>query len=533
MPARDRAVPPMGEEALRVARRALWGGEDRVLVNPGLRQGTRDGEREIERRPLGMPPEHQVWKVACDLRPDGVTAGMNTRTDHGNDLGGWYAPLHEMEGGISRNPVTRAAPPRVDQRARRAVPRDERHGGAIGSRDGDPRVSGVQQETVCFGGPLRGLPEARSMDLAHARWPGARNSENGKDAGAIREDRPVLVSHAEAQVEGRVGPAARSAASSRQAEPRSGREVPLRRAPDFEPSRGKLHGHTAEPARFRRAAQAVSGTALFAPACLALAGLLAAAGCARAPKASSGSGAREQFFAAYAAERPATRGIGSVSLERGDEGRGKARVRWASNADSLAVVGYAGPSRALDGVLKGDSLYLVIRHYGIGVAGSLRSQSDVDPRLLAFLVRPWDFHVPWIREAIERATLHESDKGWLFSGILAFRPRSETYGFSLEINPLGEPVRLVLRSGAETRERISIRYGRVRRFEAGRIPSWIEWKFSGSLVRLEIEDYAPVDPSKVRYAPPAESGWMIHSLDAPEGRALVRWLLGFSEEDSG
>ncbi len=81
----------------------------------------------------------------------------------------------------------------------------------------------------------------------------------------------------------------------------------------------------------------------------------------------------------------------------------------------------------------------------------------------------------------------------------------------------------------ERRDAIAVRYGPERRYDAGRIPSWIEWSFSGSVVRLKVEDHAPADPAKIRYAPPAEAGWTILSLDAPGGRSLVRWLLGLPE----
>ena len=74
-----------------------------------------------------------------------------------------------------------------------------------------------------------------------------------------------------------------------------------------------------------------------------------------------------------------------------------------------------------------------------------------------------------------------------------------------------------------------VRYGPGRNYEAARIPSWIEWSFSGSVVTLGIEDYASADASKIRYAPPPEEGWTILALDSPGGRALVRWLLGTSE----
>ena len=74
-----------------------------------------------------------------------------------------------------------------------------------------------------------------------------------------------------------------------------------------------------------------------------------------------------------------------------------------------------------------------------------------------------------------------------------------------------------------------MRYGPERNDTAGRIPGWIEWSFSGSVVLLTIEDIAPVDASKIRYRPAIDPEWKMLALDDPEGRALVRWLLGITE----
>jgi hypothetical protein len=49
------------------------------------------------------------------------------------------------------------------------------------------------------------------------------------------------------------------------------------------------------------------------------------------------------------------------------------------------------------------------------------------------------------------------------------------------------------------------------------------------VVLLKIEDYAPTDASKIRYAPATEEGWTILAIDEPGGRSLVRWLLGLSD----
>jgi len=265
-----------------------------------------------------------------------------------------------------------------------------------------------------------------------------------------------------------------------------------------------------------------------------LASALFLTSCARLPKASSGTKARDRFLTAYAAPRGAARGVGSISVRRADRRSGSARVRWGSNAESLAVVGYVGPSRALDASLKGDSLFIVIRRYGTGVAGRVRGEEGVSARLLRFLATPWDFSPGWARSAIERSAVRESGKGWLLEGALGTArspddPADEDLRFALELSERGEPRNLTLRRAGESRGEIRVRYGPERNFQAGRIPSWIEWSFSGSVVLLKIEDHAPADAAKIRHTTRAEPGWTILSIDEPGGRSLVRWLLGLSE----
>ncbi len=254
-------------------------------------------------------------------------------------------------------------------------------------------------------------------------------------------------------------------------------------------------------------------------------------GCARLPKASSGTAARDRFLSVYAAPHGAARGAGSLSLRRGDRGRGGARARWGANAESLAVVAYVGPARVLDASLKADSLFLVIRRYGMGVAGTLRGEDGVDGRVLRFAATPWDFSPEWMHRALLRTEITESGEGWRLTGALGADGASGRK-FVLDLSRRGEPLSLAFRGDGGRGDLIRVRYGPERRFQAGRIPGWIEWSFSGSVVMLQVEDHAPADPAKVRYAPPAEAGWTILSLDEPGGRSLVRWLLGLSEGGS-
>jgi hypothetical protein len=252
--------------------------------------------------------------------------------------------------------------------------------------------------------------------------------------------------------------------------------------------------------------------------------MILASGCARLPKQSSASRARDRFLAAYAAAHGPERGVAAISVKRAGKGQGSARVRWAANQESLAVVGYVGPTRALDASLQGDELMLLVRHYDVGVSGKLRREEGLDGRLLRFLATPWDFSLPRVRGALEHAAIEPAEAGWRFQGGI-----EEGGRFTLELSERGEPRSLSLRAAGERGQEIRVRYGPERNYTAGRIPGWIEWSFSGSVVLLTIEDFAPVDASKIRYRPAIEPEWRMLALDEPDGSALVRWLLGIDE----
>jgi len=252
--------------------------------------------------------------------------------------------------------------------------------------------------------------------------------------------------------------------------------------------------------------------------------MVLASGCARLPKQSSGAKARDRFLATYAAPHGPERGVAGISLKRAGKGQGSARVRWAANQESLAVIGYVGPTRALEASLQGDQLLVVVRHYDVGVSGTLRREEGLDGRLLRFLATPWDFSLPWVRGALEHAAIEPAGAGWRFQGAI-----EESGGFTLELSERGEPRSLSIRAAGQDRQEIRVRYGPERNDTAGRIPGWIEWSFSGSVVLLTIEDIAPVDASKIRYRPAIDPEWKMLALEDPEGRALVRWLLGITE----
>ena len=197
-------------------------------------------------------------------------------------------------------------------------------------------------------------------------------------------------------------------------------------------------------------------------------------------------------------------------------------------------MGYVGPARVMNGSLQGDSLLLVFRRFDLGVKGTLDGREGVAGRVLRFAATPWDFSATWARRAVERAEMHPTGDGWKLDGVMnqgTMRQGSHEpyYRFSLELSAGGEPKRLAIGRDGDRSDLIVVRYGPERRYEAGRIPSWIEWSFSGSVLTLHLEDLSPADPEKIRYGTPIEPDWTIVSLDEPAGQRLVRWLLGLSE----
>ena len=528
--ARDPAVPPMRVEASGFARGALARDLNRAFLDPFLAKREGNRERKVERRARPVGLQNLAGKILCHFRSDGVTTDMDTRADRSEDFSGGDSARAEETDRTGCDPISGTAPPRVEEGAQGSAPRDERHGRAVGGRHRDPRISSADDEPVRVTRSLVRLDDPGSVDLVET--PGRRlgDPECRECDRAVPQHLVALVSHLEPEIERSVGAETHAPAARGDSEPRVRRNMLLGRAPHHDVL-GRFPRHAAQRARFVRGAQAASRFA----SCAALAAALLLAGCARVPKSSSGTAARDRLLASYGAVPGPTRGVGSISVRRAESGRGRARVRWAQNAESLAVVGYVGPSRALDASLRGDSLYIVIRRYGTGVAGSLRGEEGIESPVLRFIATPWDLSPGWVHAALERAEIQESGRGWLMLGALDLRGRLRAhsdaeYRFTLEVNGSADPVKLTLRRPGAGGEMISVQYGPARRFQAGRIPSWIEWSFSGSVVRLEIEDHAPADASKIRFAPRVEAEWVILALDQPGGRSLVRWLLGLSEE---
>lgn len=550
MAARDAAVAPMRKEIVAPTRGALGRSADRPLGEPRFEKRDRDGEREVERDPGGMRPESLLGKAARDLAPDGIAAGVNAGTDRDAEVGGRNAARDEEPRGSSRDLLPRAAPSGVDDRSERTVPRDERDGGAVGGRDGHPGIAGPEEKSIRLARRIARRHDPAPVDLMDPNRPFRGDTERVEQERAVPEHGLAHVADLEPEVERRKRAFAHAAAARGHAEPDARREVPLRRSPDREAVGPFRLGHAAQVARSRLRTQAGCVPALRAAGVAAglAAGIAAtlAAGCARVPVAGSGVEARARLLAAHASDSQPTRGVGSVSLRRPGQRRGGARARWAADSESVAVVGYLGPARVFDAALKGDSLYLALRHDELGVAGPLRADEGFSGQLLRFVATPWDLSAPWVRAALERSAVEPSGKGWVCRGTLSPDDRAvgvdgadgdptpeaagERYRFALEVTSKGAPSRCTLRREGEERDLISIRYGPERRFQAGRVPSWIEWSFSGSVVRLSLEDLSPIDGGRIRYPAPADPEWTMLTLDEPRGRALVRWLLGIPEE---
>lgn len=332
---------------------------------------------------------------------------------------------------------------------------------------------------------------------------------------AVLEHGRLLVADAQTEIERGVGASAHPSSTPREPEPRGGRERSGRRLPDRDllaDRSGSEHG---------------AQSALRAWAVQALCVWITVAGCAHAPPVSSGAEARGRFLESFARGDSPTRGAGMLSIERGKSGRKGLNTSWAAVAESLVMAAYVGPIRTLDGSILGDSLYLAMRPYDLGLAGVIPPEEGLGARGLLFLARPWAFGAPWIREALEHASVTPGPDGWRLAGTLENVGASQP--FVLELSRKSDPQRLRVGRAEDPETLIEIRYGPPRRYPDGRIPRWIEWTRGDTRLRLEIEDHARARPSQLRHPPPAKEEWTILALDDPKGRDLLRRLLGIGE----
>jgi len=335
-------------------------------------------------------------------------------------------------------------------------------------------------------------------------------------APAVLLDGFWIVAHAKAQIERGVRAAAHAALARRESEPgRPGQEAGGR-PPESDGRAGRID------ARFGRehAGHFALGWALAQGLCA----LLLAAGCARVPAAGTGAEARARFLDSFGAQDAEARGAGMLSVRSGSEGRAGLNTRWAARAESVVVVAYVGPVRALDATILGESVYVALRTYEVGLAGPVREEDGLGARGLRFLTRPWEFGSPWIREAIERAEVESIEKGWRLRGDL--ETATGTRPFRLDLNRKLEPTALLIQREPSGGSYVSIRYGPIRRFDAGRAPRWIEWSHADTRIRLDVEEIGELKPGPLRRVPPAKDGWTILGLGDPQGRDLLKRFLG-------
>ena len=217
-----------------------------------------------------------------------------------------------------------------------------------------------------------------------------------------------------------------------------------------------------------------------------------------------------------------------LSVRVGAVSRAGMNTRWASVADSVAIVAYVGPVRALDAVLLGDSIFVALRPYALGLQGAVPADEGLGARGVRFLARPWDFSAPWVREAVERARVEPIEEGWRLSG--RFEDARVAHEFQLDLNGKSEPTRLRIQHDGDERSLALVRYGPVRRFGIGRLPQWIEWTRGTTRARLDIEEHERAKLAAVWHAPPADPDWTVLSLDDPRGRELLHRLLGVIDE---
>ena len=529
MPSRNALIAAMGVEVLGRARRAFWSD-----VYPGgrharLAQGLANGAGKVDRllSPGVGVPERRV-ELFRDVGADREATDMDAGPDGDAEIprlrpiGG--ALLH----GARRDAGDGPAPPRVKEGALFSVTRYDGDGRAVRGRHGRPRVSGAEKKAV---GPHRGLGGACqcvAVDLVEDRRGFFRVAERRAEQGAVRGNGGLLVADAETDVEGRVRALAVPAAARRHAEEGSVGKCSGRRPPEEKGvGIGSAGRHSRKVALSWRAAQGVWA----ARAGWVVTAAFLAAGCARIPVAASGAEARARLLDAHAHATPPTRGVGEVRGNVGGRG-GSFRAYWGRAADSLVVVGYAGPVRALEAAMLGDSAYVALRPEEICVTGDVRAPDRLSADGVRFLLRPWDFSAPWMRESLERAAIEPRDRGWRLRARAPGPREEDDISVVLDLDKRGEPRELSLYHGGEPDPVATVRYGGFRRYAAGRYPRWIEWTRPNARVRLDVRDIDPLPQEALRRLPPPRDEWRVVSLDDPEGRDLIRRLVGSREEDS-
>ncbi|MGE5175348.1 MAG: hypothetical protein ACM3JJ_03155 [Hyphomicrobiales bacterium] len=242
------------------------------------------------------------------------------------------------------------------------------------------------------------------------------------------------------------------------------------------------------------------------------------------PVVTSGAAARAHLLAAYAEPDAGTRGSGVLMARRGDRREGSIEVRWATMAESTIAIGYAGPVRALDAALLGDSLYLALRPRDLAIAGPVPETEGMGAEGLRFLARPWDLSAPWVREAMTRAAIDPRDGGWRMTG--AFPTPAGEHPFALDLDAHGDPRRLRVERLDRGGPLVAVRYGPTKSYRGGRLPQWIEWERGEAVIRLSIDGYARGEPARFRHPPAPDADWTTLSLDDRRARDLIRRYVG-------
>ena len=532
MAAGDPAIPAMREERLSIAGGALGRGVDSLVGNPAREEATPDGAGEVDRfLPARMgAPERRV-ELARDIRTHWEATGVNAGSDHGVEFAR-RACLGEPADGLPGDSGLGAAPAGMKERSVSPVRRDDGDGGAVGRRHRYPRLARANEESVRLGPCFAVGDELGPVNLIQERGRRTGVSQGAGELRPIPRDRVLVVTDAEAHVERGERSHAPSATPGRHAEPGAGWEGVDGRAPEGERvvvSRNRcIVRHARKGARRPDASQGNCVRAALASAAI-LVGLVIGSGCARVPVAASGADARDRFLAERVAAGGPVRGVGEIDADFPGRG-GSFEARWGSAGESLVVIGYAGPVRILDASLLGDSLFIGVRREDFGVAGLVRPSEGVGSDAIRFLLRPWDFGAPWVREALERAAVEPVKEGWRLRG--EGESASGPISFSLDISAQGEPRRLELSGRGADRPLAVVRYGPLRGYAAGRYPRWIEWNRGKARVRLDVREVGPLPDGRLRLLPPAPAEWRIVALDDPEGRSLVKRLIG-DETDSG
>lgn len=518
MAARDASVPPVRVVVSVRARSALGRDLDRIAADSRLEQGRADCFGKIERRLSARVRTVEAHVEQCgDLRTDWETTSVKTRSNGRPETLRLGPGGSEAQNGVCRDPPARTSPAAVDEGTIPGILVHERDGCAISGRNRDPGVPHADQESIGLPGSIARLDDCGAMDLVKEEGAVAPEIERARKPTPILKDCILLVADSPSQIERGECPLAYASVAGGKPKPGTLRKRIWPGAPEGNGGESWSGvNHRAQTARREPLAQV-------------LCALLLMAGCARIPAASSAAEARARFVESFAGTDISTRGAGMISIKRSSKNSGSINTRWGAVGESLVIVGYAGPVRTLDATILGDSVYIAVRPYDLGLAGLIPADEGLGAHGLRFLARPWEFDSPWIHDALGRAGVEPAGAGWRLIGRLDGAGGPHT--FVLELNAKSEPKLLRIQYPGAERDLVTIRYGSPRRYQNARIPHWIEWTHGATQIRLEIEEHAHMKEAQFRHTPRAEKDWKILAIDDPRSRDLLRRLLGAGDEE--